>query len=137
MNYLKYKYVTLFVTFGEEVTLVMVAVQVSVTSFSSDLTLIPPPVAGGTELVMCGLCGALTRFVRSVRPVFHAWIGTCTLLRREVNFETKSANLAALTLSSNLCLLYFLTVLPAALHSSFSINRPTLISDSGFLHFLL
>ena len=66
---------------GEEVTLVTVAVQVSVTIFSSDLILIPPVsiltlgCAGGR----LGLAGPFTRSLRSVLPGFQAWIGTWTL----------------------------------------------------------
>ena len=51
---------------GEAVTLVTEAVQVSVTSFSSDLTLTAP--VGGAECGGRGLGGARTRLVRSVRP---------------------------------------------------------------------
>ena len=46
--------------------LVTEAVQVSVTSFSSDLTLTAP--GGGAECGGRGLGGARTRLVRSVRP---------------------------------------------------------------------
>ena len=59
-------HLTLLATLGEAVTLVTEAVQVSVTSFSSDLTLTAP--GGGAECGGRGLGGARTRLVRSVRP---------------------------------------------------------------------
>ena len=109
---------------GAEVTEVTAAVQVSVTIFSSDLTLTPTGLPGA-------LGGPLTRPYRSVRPVRQAVMGTWILLLKAMIRETCCSRRAT-RLAGFSCLRCRLGHGRLALHSSRRMNSPILISLHGF-----
>jgi len=124
---------TLDENLGDAETQVTDAVQVSVTIFNSDLTLKP------TIFWLLGALGGgppLTRLLRSVLPVFHAWMGTWILFFEVWILIITLFNLAALLSGSITRLGSFFIQPVAALHSNLRMKRPTFISEP-FLHFLL
>ena len=114
---------------GAEVTQVTVAVHVSVTIFSSDLTLTPTGLPGA-------LGGPLTSPYRSCLPFCQGWMGTWILpLRATILATVASSRITRRLGSTGRITRRFHGGF--ALHSSLRTKRPILISRQGFRVFFL